>query len=551
MFWLLQILRKRKNREAQKKRVPKIYIYIYIIMMMLKAGMGSSTTIAVWFLLLLLLQVGATKTTTTTTTTSDSTPTTTSTTTNNDQSRKKTKEDYLVTKLQNIEPAYDEFDGQMYSGLIPIDDDSVYDDNDDDNQYQNNVGETMFWMFEPTHPKVVNTIVVWLNGGPGCSSFNCGVLMEHSPVTQPLHDAGYCCINTDQPPLATNQHTWTRATTMLYVEHPIGTGFSYGRYPNNEWEASQDFYIFLQRFYQIFDHIQSYQLYIMGESYAGMFVPMIGQYIHEQNTKIKNRHGLGNKESSSSNQLLPINLQGLGIGNGWMNGYVQGPEVIDYSWYHGLIDEPTRNTLKKVWDQCMEIDKHESKSSSLKIEAPFHDFNVQDDCGMMWGVLEAAGQPNAYDITTWDPNVDQITFSSEAFYNNPKVKEALHAPTNITWHGCQVGSGRRRRLEGRPRKLYMDNDEPVNVVPYVAKLLDAGIRTVIYNGDRDMTTNMVGAEKILNDMEWNGSGKDKWWNAPRGLWKVNNYPAGWAKEYKELTFVVVYNSGHMVSNNVH
>ena len=82
-----------------------------------------------------------------------------------------------------------------------------------------------------------------------------------------------------------------------------------------------------------------------------------------------------------------------------------------------------------------------------KAPPPFHPFNVQDDCGMMWGVLQAAGNPNAYDITTWDPNVDQVTFTTEGFYNRPEVKHALHAPTNITWHGCRWGEGRRRLTE--------------------------------------------------------------------------------------------------------
>ena len=168
------------------------------------------------------------------------------------------------------------------------------------------------------------------------------------------------------------------------------------------------------------------------------------------------------------------------------------------------------------------------------------------------GILEAAGNPNAYDITTWDPNVDQVTFTSEAFFNDPFVKDALHVLNkDHYWHGCQAGSGRRRRLneaaEHQHRKLYMDNDRPLSVVPYIAELLDEGIPVIVYNGDRDMTTNMVGSELALNAMEW--SGRKEWLDAPRGLWKVNDYPAGWAKEYKNLTFVVVYNSGHMVPYN--
>ena len=51
-------------------------------------------------------------------------------------------------------------------------------------------------------------------------------MMEHSPVTQPLKPAGFCCLKPN-PNLEVNEHAWTRATTMLYVEHPWGTGFSY------------------------------------------------------------------------------------------------------------------------------------------------------------------------------------------------------------------------------------------------------------------------------------------------------------------------------------
>jgi hypothetical protein len=97
------------------------------------------------------------------------------------------------------------------------------------------------------------------------------------------------------------------------------------------------------------------------------------------------------------------------------------------------------------------------------------------------------------------------------------------------------------------RRLYMDNDRPWSVVPYVADLLDAGIPVLVYNGDRDMTTNMVGTELLLNKMEWSGS--SEWTDAPRGLWMVDGVQAGWAKEYGHLSYVVVYNSGHMVPYN--
>ena len=131
-------------------------------------------------------------------------------------------------------------------------------------------------------------------------------------------------------------------------------------------------------------------------------------------------------------------------------------------------------------------------------------------------------------------------------------------------------------MEHMVRKLYMDNDRPISMKSYISEILkhNAGnISLIFYNGDRDMTTNMVGTELVLNSLPiWDekddededsdsdvggDSGtqqnkqqqnkKQQWLNAKRGLWYTNNYPSGWVKEYDNLIFAVIYNSGHMVS----
>lgn len=205
-----------------------------------------------------------------------------------------TPEDFLVHGLEEVIPAYAEFQGQMFAGLLPMDNGDRH-------------GKTMFWLFEPEEQLISKSLVIWLNGGPGCSSFNCGVLMEHSPVTQPLHDAGYCCLDS-QPNFGYNKHTWTRATTMLYVEHPIGTGFSYGQpYPENEEEASGDLDAFLQNLFDVFPYLADYDFYVTGESYAGMFVPSIGRYIHRANKKAL---------ADPSSTRKQVKLKGVALGNG-------------------------------------------------------------------------------------------------------------------------------------------------------------------------------------------------------------------------------------------
>jgi hypothetical protein len=131
------------------------------------------------------------------------------------------------------------------------------------------------------------------------------------------------------------------------------------------------------------------------------------------------------------------------------------------------------------------------------------------------------------------------------------VKEALNAPDDILWRGCIPGSGRRRlqqEHDKRERQLYLAQDRPISMTPYIAELLDdAKIQVLIYNGDRDLSTCAQGSEMLLNSMEW--SGASEWTKAQRSLWVVGDAAAGYSKRHKSLEFVVVYNSGHLVPYN--
>jgi hypothetical protein len=140
------------------------------------------------------------------------------------------------------------------------------------------------------------------------------------------------------------------------------------------------------------------------------------------------------------------------------------------------------------------------------------------------------------------------------FYNNPRVQKALNIPHETVWVECIPGAGRRRLSKLRlPGQLLLADDRPMSTVPYVADLLDnAGIRVLIYNGDRDMTTNSQGSELLLDGMSWSGaSGWADIDNFERGIWLPNDKKklGGYVKRYLNLDFLVVYNSGHLVPFN--
>lgn len=94
----------------------------------------------------------------------------------------------------------------------------------------------------------------------------------------------------------------------------------------------------------------------------------------------------------------------------------------------------------------------------------------------------------------------------------------------------------------------LNNDKPESVVPYVAELLDkAGIRIIFWNGDLDLLCCHTGTDMLLDSMKWSKS--SEWKNAERGVWMVNDRKAGYTKTVGNLTYVTVYNSGHMVYYN--
>lgn len=99
---------------------------------------------------------------------------------------------------------------------------------------------------------------------PGCSSLE-GLLQENGPF---LWQYG-----TYKP--VENPYSWTRLTNVVYIEQPVGTGFSQGTpTAQDEEDVADQFKLFWKNFVDTFD-LKGSKVYITGESYAGMYVPYI------------------------------------------------------------------------------------------------------------------------------------------------------------------------------------------------------------------------------------------------------------------------------------
>ncbi|XP_032761052.1 probable serine carboxypeptidase CPVL isoform X3 [Rattus rattus] len=132
-----------------------------------------------------------------------------------------------------------------------------------------------FWFFPARTQPADAPVVLWLQGGPGGSSMF-GLFVEHGPY-----------IITSNMTVLSRDFPWTFTLSMLYIDNPVGTGFSFTDhirgYAIDEDDVAQDLYSALVQFFKLFPEYAKNDFYITGESYAGKYVPAIAYYIHSLN----------------------------------------------------------------------------------------------------------------------------------------------------------------------------------------------------------------------------------------------------------------------------
>nr|CAH7712729.1 unnamed protein product [Callosobruchus chinensis] len=187
-----------------------------------------------------------------------------------------------------------------------------------DKRYNSNL---FFWFFPAMTDYAKGPVVLWLQGGPGASSL-IGLFAENGPFSVKTRKG-----------LKLRKYAWTNQHSVLYIDNPVGTGYSFtnGGYCQNETKVGEDLYNAMQQFFTLFPDLQKNEFFISGESYGGKYVPALGYTIMKKNPAAK----------------LKINLQGLTIGNG-----LSDPEhqfmYGEYLYQIGLIDSNTRKVFQDL-----------------------------------------------------------------------------------------------------------------------------------------------------------------------------------------------------------
>lgn len=363
----------------------------------------------------------------------------------------------------------------------------------------------MFYFFFESRGSSSDPVVLWLTGGPGCSS-ELALFYENGPY----HIA-------DNMSLIWNDYGWDKVSNLIYIDQPTGTGFSYSkdlrdiRY--DEKGVSNDIYDFLQAFFKEHPNYLVNDFYIIGESYAGHYIPAAAERVHRGN---KGKEG------------LHLNLKGFSIGNGLTEPAIQYGAYADYAFDMGLISQTAHKTINKIYPLCEAAIKLCGPKGVIACAASYIVCN-----SIFTSIVLLSGNINYYDIRKECVGSLCYDFSNmDTFLNQKSVKDAL-------------GVGDRKFLSCSPLVYEaMITDWMKNLEVGIPALLEDGIKLLVYAGEYDLICNWLGNFRWVNSMEW--SGHQTFVDAPMTPFTVDGNEAGSLKTYGPLSFLKVCDAGHMV-----
>jgi len=392
------------------------------------------------------------------------------------------------------------------------------------------VGEALdkhvfYWFFESRRSPAKDPLLIYLNGGPGCSSMF-AIFRENGP----------CRVTKDGGSTVFNPYSWTEFANVLWIDQPIWVGFSYSDDPirdHDEADVEHDMYQFLQSWLKTHPQYQQHDFIVSGESYAGHYIPVISHRILQGNNNLR----LGD---------VHINLRGVSIGNGCSNPSVQVKyftEFADGAFQQYGIKVFADDVEQRVNDEigvCVKLlDECQANSPDLAHDDQKVCSDAQRQCSLITMNTFMKGGRNIYDIRkpcSYRPfcySFGDVT----AYLGKPHVRAALGIPTKVApWQVCNLKVNADFRA-----------DWSRDCMSLLRPILEAGIPVLNYAGDADYICNWAGNKAATMELKWNGQAefvqaKDQIWHDPQSKLKLGEVRAA-----RGLTNMRLYNSGHMVS----
>ena len=372
-----------------------------------------------------------------------------------------------------------------------------------------NITETKhyhYWFVECENNPENAPIILWLNGGPGGSSLD-GLFTEHGPFR----------LDTTSKPstLQYFNYTWSKVANVIYLESPIGVGFTYSdspdEYSNNDDKTASDNMKSVEKLFEIFPEYGNNSLYIAGESYGGIYVPTLAEAI---------LHATLNETYEGAP------LKGIAVGNGCIGTQVGFLSEARKAFYMQFIVENTafisQSLRKKINENC-DWDNPTNISNACK--------NLEMDIRNQTREYNGLNIYNIYGDKK-SPLPDWGNIQLEDYINQENFIDAIHVKGDIRWEICNTTTfaNYNRTRPNLPRDTY--------------PLLNDYLSVLIYNGDWDRIIPYTDNEWWTRNMGYPISHDWHPW-----LYQNGNQLGGYATTYVtkyNFTFITVRGGAHAV-----
>ncbi|KFO34999.1 retinoid-inducible serine carboxypeptidase [Fukomys damarensis] len=381
-----------------------------------------------------------------------------------------------------------------------------------------------WWLYYATNPcKNFSELplVMWLQGGPGGSSTGFGNFEEIGPL------------DGDLKPRRT---TWLQAASLLFVDNPVGTGFSYvntsDAYAKNLAMVASDMLVLLKTFFNCHKEFQTVPFYIFSESYGGKMAAGIGLELHK----------------AVQEGAIKCNFSGVALGDSWISPVDSVLSWGPYLYSMSLLDDAGLAEVSAMAEKVL-----------AAINRGFYKEATQ-----LWGEAELIIEKNTdgvnfYNILT-KSTPDPARKSSLEFVPNHLVRLSQHHVRRLNQDALsQLMNGPiRKKLKIIPEDITwgaqssyvfisMEEDFMKPAISIVDELLEAGVNVTIYNGQLDLIVDTMGQEAWLRKLKWPELPRFsqlKWkalHSSPKSL-----ETSAFVKSYKNLSFFWILGAGHMV-----
>ncbi|KAI5648981.1 hypothetical protein M9H77_34986 [Catharanthus roseus] len=451
----------------------------------------------------------------------------------------------LITKLPGFNGT---FPSKHYSGYVRLEE-------------GNSSTKNLFYYFVISERNpTTDPVVLWLNGGPGCSSFD-GFVYEHGPFN---FEKAKRRSSGGLPILHLNPYSWSKVSSIIYLDSPAGVGFSYPTSPTGDLQTASDTHAFLLKWFEQFPEFLSNPFYLAGESYAGIYVPTLAAQV---------------VKGIKSGIKPIINFKGYMVGNGVCDNKFDGNALVPFAHGMGLISnaffkeakrackENYQSIINQKCDAIMEKiysvldglniydtlepcyhgdyqhnigrDNGGKRNTSTRLPMSFKELGKSTERPLpvrkrMFGRAWPYRAPVLDGIVPLWPQLSQKNHVpcvdeeiASIWLNDYDVREAIHAsPESGEWSLCTGG-------------FDFDHDAG-SMIAYHKNLTADGYRALIFSGDHDMCVPFTGTQAWTESLGYQVV--DEW-----RPWNLDDQIAGYVQAYANgLTFMTIKGAGHTV-----